>query len=129
MRISGYYWLNGKRRVRWLDGFPDSMDLNLGKLWEVVRNKVGWHAAVRGVNKSQTWLGDWTPTTTLIESGHFYSNSSLGMHNFLNFFFFCLQIHQLLHNRCAKTNLGNSFKKKKIKTCNKWEEKQAQRNS
>ena len=38
-------------------------DMNLGKLWEVVRNREAWCAAVHGVSKSQTWLGNWTTTT------------------------------------------------------------------
>ena len=38
------------------------MDLNLGKLWEMVRDREAWHAAVHGVTKRQTWLGDQTAT-------------------------------------------------------------------
>ena len=39
--------------MRGLDGFTDSMDMNLGKLWEIVREREIWHAAVHGVTKSQ----------------------------------------------------------------------------
>ena len=42
----------------------DAMDMNLGKLQEMVRDRDAWGAAVHGVAKSQTWLGNWTMTTT-----------------------------------------------------------------
>jgi len=52
----------GWQRMRGLDGFTDSMDMNLGKLWEIVREREIWRAVVHDVTKSQTWLGDWTTT-------------------------------------------------------------------
>ena len=45
------------RRQRWLDGIPDAMKMNLGKLWETVREREAWRAAVHGVAKGQTQLG------------------------------------------------------------------------
>ena len=56
----------GRQRVRELDGITDTMDMSFSKLWETVKGREAWHAAVHGVTKSQTWHSDWTATTSLL---------------------------------------------------------------
>ena len=48
----------GSQNMRWLNGIISAMDMNLGKFWEMVRDREAWRAAVHGVTKSQTQFSD-----------------------------------------------------------------------
>ena len=54
----------GRQRKRWLVGIIDSMNMNLSKLWETVKDREWWHAAVHGAAENQTWLSDRTTAQT-----------------------------------------------------------------
>ena len=52
----------GWQRTRWMDRITNSLDMNLSKLKEIVKDREAWRTEVHGVTKSQTWLSDWTTT-------------------------------------------------------------------
>ena len=55
--------IKGQQRMKWLNSITASMNMNLSKLQKIVEDREGWHAAVHGVTKIQTWLRDWTTMT------------------------------------------------------------------
>ena len=58
----------GHQKMRWFDDITDAMNMNLGKLQEMVRDREAWRAVVHGVTKTWTWMGNWTTITMWTES-------------------------------------------------------------
>ena len=57
----------GQQRMRWLDGITNWMDMNLSKVWEIVEDRVAWHATVHGITKTWTLLNNNNKIATVLE--------------------------------------------------------------
>ena len=72
----------GRQRMRWLDGITSSMDMSLSKLWEIVKDREAWHAAVHGVAKNWTRLSDRTTKRLLAGGFHQWLQILISWGNF-----------------------------------------------
>ena len=115
----------GQQRMKWLDGITDAMNMNLGKLWERVKDRETWGAAVHGVTKSWTQLGDWTTMWLATQKAEISKKKSWNilkekyqkLRGRLAFFYTYLYFYSLIYFGCAGSLLLWGF----FSSCGKWE--------